>query len=208
LARYTGPACRICRREGIKLYFKGDRCYLDKCAIERRPYPPGQHGQGRVKTKDFGIQLREKQKLKRIYGLVENQFRLYFERASRQKGLAGENLLKMLEMRLDNIVYRCGLADSRSDARQLVGHGHVGVNGIRVNIPSVILSENDLIEIREKSKALKRVNKAMEVVKRRGIPPWLEVDTSKMSAKVKYVPTREEMGLAIREQLIVEFYSR
>ena len=208
MARYNGPVCRICRREGVKLFFKGDRCYLDKCAFERRAYAPGQHGQSRQKAKDFGVQLREKQKLKRIYGLLEKQFSIYFERASKQKGLTGENLLKLLEMGLDNIVYRSGFADSRNDARQLVLHGHVRVQGRKVTIPSYTLKTNETFEVREKSKGLKRIQKAVEVIKRRGIPPWLDVDLAKLGGKVKYIPTKEEMSLGIQEQLIVEYYSR
>ncbi len=192
----------------MKMYLKGDRCYTDKCAIERRPYPPGQHGQGRVKFSEYGVQLREKQKVKRIYGLLEAQFRLYYQRAARKKGKTGENLLQALEQRLDNVVFRMGFADTRAEARQLVRHCHVTVNGKKVNIPSYQVRVGDRIAIREKSRKIARIQQALEAVDRRGFPSWIEVDKEKFEGVVKGLPVREELTLPIQEQLIVELYSK
>jgi small subunit ribosomal protein S4 len=208
LARYIDSVCRICRRENLKLYLKGDRCYSDKCAYERRSYPPGQHGQGRKKFSDYGIQLREKQKVKRMYGLLERQFRAYFHKAERQKGVTGTNLLVLLERRLDNVVYRMGFANSRSQARQLVRHNHFFVNGKRVNIPSYLIKENDTVEVKEKSRNIVPIAEAMEAVARRGIPQWLEVEKDKFKGTVKAYPSRDELTMPIQEQLIVELYSK
>lgn len=192
----------------MKMYLKGDRCYTDKCAIERRPYPPGQHGQGRIKFSEYGIQLREKQKVKRIYGLLEAQFRLYYDRASRRKGKTGENLLMALEQRLDNVVFRMGFADTRAEARQLVRHAHVTVNGRKVNIPSYQVRVGDKIAIREKSRKIGRIQQSLEAVDRRGFPSWIEVDKEKFEGLLKGLPVREELTLPIQEQLIVELYSK
>lgn len=208
MARYTGASCRLCRRENMKMYLKGDRCYTDKCAIERRPYPPGQHGQGRIKFSEYGVQLREKQKVKRIYGLMEGQFRLYYDRANRKKGKTGENLLQALELRLDNVAFRMGFADTRAAARQLVRHAHVTVNGKKVNIPSYQLRVGDVVAIREKSRKIVRINEALEAVDRRGFPSWVEVDKKEFAGTVKALPVREELTLPIQEQLIVELYSK
>ncbi len=208
MARYRGPVCRLCRREGVKLFLKGDRCYTDKCAMERRPYPPGQHGQMRRKKTEYALLLREKQKLKRIYGVLENQFRRYFEEAERQKGVTGENLLILLERRLDNVVYRMGFANSRNQARQLVRHGHILVNGKKVDIPSYLVEVGDEISIREKSREIPFIKEAIESIPRRGIPSWLEVDHDHFKGTVKALPTREEIAIPVQEQLIVEFYSK
>jgi len=208
VARYTESACRLCRRENLKMYLKGDRCYTDKCAIERRPYPPGQHGQGRAKFSEYGVQLREKQKVKRMYGLLERQFRLYYARAAAKKGKTGENLLQALELRLDNVVFRSGFADTRTEARQMVRHGHFSVNGRRVNIPSFGLKSSDAIDVREKSRKIVRLTEALEAVDRRGVPPWLEVDKKAFKATVKTLPAREDLTMPINEQLIVELYSK
>lgn len=208
MARYNESVCRLCRREGLKLFLKGDRCYTDKCAIERRAYPPGQHGQARTKFSEYGTQLREKQKVKRIYGLLEKQFRLTFGEAERQKGVTGETLLNRLESRLDTVVYRAGFANSRNEARQLVLHGHFSVNGQKVNTPSYILRSGDTVTLREKSKKIDRIVKALEAVDRRGVPSWLELDKNAMKASLKATPVRAEMTLPITEQLIVELYSK
>src|SRR5271170_6834381 len=176
MARHTDSVCRICRRENQKLFLKGDRCFTEKCAFERRGYPPGQHGQGRIKFSEYGLQLREKQKIKRIYGLLEKQFRNLFEKAERMKGVTGSNLLSMLERRMDNVVYRTGFANSRTEARHLVRHGHFTVNGHRVNIPSYLVDKGDVVQVREKSKTMARIGGALEAVKRREIPQWLELD--------------------------------
>lgn len=208
MARYTDSACRLCRRENLKMYLKGDRCYTDKCAIERRPYPPGQHGQGRAKFSEYGVQLREKQKVKRMYGLLERQFELYYARAAAKKGKTGENLLQALELRLDNAVFRAGFADTRTEARQMVRHGHFSVNGRRVNMPSFATKTGDVIEVREKSRKVVRVTEALEAVDRRGVPPWLEVDKKAFKATVKASPAREDLTMPINEQLIVELYSK
>jgi len=209
LARYTGAACRLCRRENLKLFLKGDRCYTDKCGFERRSYAPGQHGQRRGgKISGYGVQLREKQKVKRIYGVLEKQFRGYYFKADRQKGITGTNLLVLLERRLDNIVYRMGFASSRDQARQLVRHSHFTVNDRKVNIPSYSVRIGDVIEVREKSRAIASVLEAMETVVRREIPPSLEVDARKFHGIVKAFPNREELTMPINEQLIVELYSK
>lgn len=208
MARYTESACRICRRENLKMYLKGDRCYTDKCAIERRPYPPGQHGQGRTKFSEYGVQLREKQKVKRMYGLLEKQFGLFYARAASKKGKPGENLLQALELRLDNAVFRAGFADTRNEARQMVRHGHFSVNGRRVNIPSFKLNQGDVIEVREASRKIVRIAEALETVDRRSVPGWLETDKKAFKAVVKTLPVREDITMPINEQLIVELYSK
>lgn len=208
MARYTASACRICRRENLKMYLKGDRCYTDKCAIERRPYPPGQHGQGRVKFSGYGVQLREKQKVKRMYGLLENQFRGYYHRASAAKGKTGENLLQQLELRLDNVVFRMGFADTRNEARQLVRHGHFQVNGRKVNIPSFSIKPGTAVEVVEKSRKVLRISEALETVDRRGIPQWIDLDKKAFKGTVRTVPNREDLTMPIQEQLIVELYSK
>jgi small subunit ribosomal protein S4 len=198
----------LCRREGLKLFLKGERCYSDKCALERRGYPPGQHGQRRSKVSEYGFQLREKQKVKRLYGLLEEQFRRTFDEAERRKGITGENLLKLLESRLDNMVYRMGFATSRNEARQLIRHNHFLVNGKKVNIPSYILKVGDVIEVREKSRSMARILESLEAVQRRGVPGWLELDKDNFKGTIKSLPLREEITLPIREQLIVELYSK
>jgi len=208
LARYRGSICRLCRSEGVKLFLKGDRCYSDKCAFERRGYLPGEHGQGRKKPSDYGIQLREKQKLKRMFGLLEKQFKGYFEKADRQKGVTGTTLLVLLDKRLDNMVYRMGFANSRNDARQLVRHNHFLVNDKRVNIPSYLIEVGDKIQVREKSKKMVRILEALETVARRGVPQWLELDQKNFTGIVKALPTREDLTMPIQEQLVVEFYSK
>ncbi len=209
MARYRGSVCRLCRRENLKLFLKGDRCYSDKCAFERRSYPPGQHGQRRGgKYSDYRLQLREKQKVKRIYGVLEKQFRGYYRRAERQKGITGTNLLLLLERRLDNVVYRMGFASSRNQARQLVRHNHFLVNGKKVNIPSYLVKPGDVVEVREKSRKVPPIMEAMETVVRRGIPNWIEVDKEKFRGVFKALPSREELTMPIQEQLIVELYSK
>lgn len=209
MARYTGAACRRCRRENLKLYLKGDRCYSDKCSFERRAFGPGQHGQARFrKVSDYAIQLREKQKVKNIYGMLEGQFRNYFHKADLQKGITGENLLIMLERRLDNTIFRLGFASSRRQARQLVLHNHVQVGGKKVNIPSFLISVNDVVSIKEKSRTNKYLVESLEAVARRGIPSWLELDKDAFKATVKALPNRDEITMPIQEQLIVELYSK
>ena len=208
MARYTKSACRLCRRENLKLFLKGERCYTEKCAIDRRSYAPGQHGQSRKKFSDYGAQLREKQKVKRLYGLLESQFRNTFKEADRQKGITGEVLLFLLERRLDNAVYRLGFANSRDEARQLVRHNHFSVNQSKVNIPSYLVKPGDVIEVREKSKKVVRIQEALEGVARRGVPQWLELDKDQMRGNVKSMPTREEITIPIQEKLIVELYSK
>jgi len=208
LARYTGPSCRLCRRENTELFLKGDRCYTDKCAIKRRNYPPGQHGQGRSKVSDYGTQLREKQKVRRIYGLLEKQFRGYFATADRMKGVTGENLLSLLERRLDNTIYRLGFASSRTESRQLVRHGHFTLNGRKINIPSIQLKAGDVLELREKSRKIVAINDSLESVVRRGIPQWLELDKDAFKGTLKGLPVREDITTPIQEQLIVELYSK
>ena len=208
MARYTKTNCRLCRRENLKLFLKGERCYTEKCAFDRRNYPPGQHGQSRKKFSDYGTQLREKQKVKRIYGILENQFRNIFKEADRQKGITGETLLALLERRLDNVIYRLGFANSRDEARQLVLHSHFLINQSKVNIPSYLVKPGDVIEIREKSKKMVRVLEALEGVARRGVPQWLELDKDQMKGSMKGLPSREEITLPIQEKLIVELYSK
>jgi small subunit ribosomal protein S4 len=208
VARYTASVCRLCRRENLKLFLKGDRCYSDKCAYERRGYPPGQHGQARGKHSDYALQLREKQKVKRMYGMLEQQFNTSFFKAERQKGITGTNLLVLLERRLDNVVYRMGFANSRSQARQLVRHSHFLVNGNRVNIPSYLVGVGDRVEVKEKSRDLLPIRVAVEAVARRGVPQWLEVDKEKLMGTVKSLPAREDLTMPIQEQLIVEHYSK
>ncbi len=208
MARYTGPSCRQCRRENMKLYLKGDRCYSDKCAVERRNYAPGQHGQNRGKLSDYGVQLREKQKIKRMYGLAEKQFKTYFKEADRQKGVTGTNFLVLLERRLDNVVYRLGFANSRSQARELVRHGHFLVKGRKVNIPSYLLRTGDLVTVKEGSRQITAINEAVQAMPRRGLPPWLDLDKTAYSGTFKALPSRDEMNLPVQEQLVVEFYSK
>ena len=208
MARYIGPVCRLCRREGSKLYLKGERCFGDKCAVVRQPYPPGQHGQGRVKLSEYALRLREKQKVRRIYGVLEKQFRNYYKKAASTKGSTGDNLLQLLEGRLDNVVYRMGFSASRSESRQLVRHNGISVNGSRVNIPSYQVQPNDVISINEKSRAQIRVQSAMDLAQQRGISDWLEVDTKKMEGVYKARPERGELPADINEHLIVELYSK
>ncbi len=209
MARYIGPVCRLCRREGMKLFLKGERCYTDKCAIEKRNVPPGQHGRSRrAKMVGYGVQLREKQKVKRTYGVLENQFRRYFEAADRQKGITGQLLLQMLERRLDNVVYRLGFATSRPQARQLVRHGHFAVNGKKVDVPSYSVRLGDVVAVRAPSAENPAIQHAMEEVKGRGIPEWLLFDPSARSGRISSLPTREQINLPAQEQLIVELYSK
>ncbi len=207
MARYIGPVCKLCRREGEKLFLKGERCHF-KCALERRNYPPGEHGQRRGKQKDYGIRLREKQKIRRIYGILEKQFRLYFREAERQKGVTGENLLRMLESRFDNMVYRSGLAASRAEARQLVLHNHFTLNGAKVNIPSCLLKAGDVIQVKEKSRSVQKIETAMAVAQQRGVAEWLNVEQDKMQVTVSALPTREQVPETIEEQLVIELYSK
>lgn len=208
MARYTEAKCRLCRREGLKLFLKGDRCFTDKCAFERRSYAPGLHGRMRKKSSDYAVQLREKQKVRRMYGVLERQFRLYFKRADQQKGATGHNLLRFLERRLDNVVYRLGFANSRDQARQLVRHGHFLVNGRKANIPSLQVRVGDVVEVVEGSRKIPVIAEAREVIDRRGAPEWLEVDGEAMKGSVKALPTREDIQTPINEQLIVELYSK
>ncbi|ERI95337.1 ribosomal protein S4 [Clostridiales bacterium oral taxon 876 str. F0540] len=206
MARYTGAHCRICRREGMKLFLKGDRCYTDKCAFARRGYAPGQHGQSKKKLSNYGVQLREKQKAKRIYELLEGQFRRYFEKADRMKGMTGENLLKLLEMRLDNVVYRLGYGSSRREARQLVNHGHFLVNGKKVDIPSYGLSAGDVITVADKSRSSERFKMFAENPK--ALPNWLQGNVENFEAKVVAEPSRADIDVPVNETLIVELYSK
>jgi len=209
LARNIGAACRRCRRENLKLYLKGDRCYSDKCSFERRAFGPGQHGQARFKKQsDYATQLREKQKVKSMYGMLESQFRLNFVKADRQKGVTGENLLVLLERRLDNAIFRMGFASSRNQARQFVRHNHILVNGGKVNIPSFLVSPGDVVSLKEKSRANGAINENLEAVVRRGVPSWLELDKDNYKATVKALPNREELTMPIQERLIVELYSK
>lgn len=209
MARYSGAVCRQCRRENAKLFLKGDRCYTDKCAVERRNYAPGQHGQRRTKVSDYGVQLREKQKVKRTYGLQEKQFRLYFSKADRMKGVTGENLLMLLERRLDSIVYRLGFAVSRAQARTMVRHGHFIVNGRKVNIPSYLVRPADIVELREKSREVAFFNESLDSVMRRGVPSWVELDRENFKGTIKAMPVRDELTMPeFQEQLIVELYSK
>ena len=208
MAKYRGPVCRLCRREGEKLFLKGSRCMTEKCAIERRSYPPGQHGQARQRISDYSTQLREKQKLRRIYGLQERQFRGIFERAERQSGVTGEALLQLLERRLDNVAYRLGFGSSRKEARQLVGHGHVTVNGRKLNVPGALVKAGDVVEVRERSRTLVPIQAALDAVDGRGIPEWLELDKATFRGTVRALPTKDQIVLPVNEQLVVELYSR
>lgn len=209
MARYTGSSCRLCRRENLKLFLKGDRCYSDKCAFERRPYAPGQHGQRRGgKFSDYQMQLREKQKVKRIYGVLEKQFRKYYYNAEKQKGITGTNLLLFLECRLDNIVYRMGFSSSRNQARQLIRQNHFMVNGRKVNIPSFQVSTGDFVEVKEKSMKSKVIIDSLETVVRRGIPAWIDLDKDKCRGTLTAIPNREDLTMPMQEQLIVELYSK
>ena len=209
MARYTDSSCRLCRRENLKLFLKGDRCYSEKCAFERRGYAPGDHGQAHKKQRsDYGVQLREKQKLKRLYGLLEKQFRGYFEKADQQKGITGTNLLIFLERRMDNMIFRMGLCNSRVEARQLISHGHFLINGKAVNIPSYLLKAGDEVSVKESSRKITRVLEAMETVARRGMPHWLELDKENFKASIKMLPVREDLTMPVQEQLVVELYSK
>ena len=208
MARYTDSVCRLCRREGMKLFLKGERCYSEKCAITRRNYAPGQHGQRRPKPSEYGLQLREKQKVKRIYGVFERQFRSYFARADRRKGVTGENLLLLLEQRLDSVVYRLGFASSRAQARQLVSHGHFTVNNRKVDIPSYLVKNGDIIQVRERSRTLEPITMSLETVEQRGIPTWLELNKADFKGIVHQFPSRDQLTIPIQEQLIVELYSK
>jgi small subunit ribosomal protein S4 len=208
MARYTGPACRLCRREGTKLFLKGDRCFSDKCSVDKRQYAPGQHGQNKPRLTEYGVQLREKQKVKRMYGLLEQQFAGTMAKASRMKGRTGENLLQLLERRLDNVVFRLGFATSRAEARQLVQHGHFAVNGRTVTIPSFSVRPNNKIVLRESSRQIARIVGALEALESRAVPGWLEIEKESFTGTVKALPVREDVTMPIEEQLIVELYSR
>jgi small subunit ribosomal protein S4 len=206
MARYTGPSCRVCRREGVKLYLKGDRCYTGKCSWSRREYAPGQHGQLRKKMSEYGIQLREKQKARKFYGVLESQFRNYFEQAVKSKGVTGQSLLQLLESRFDNMVFRLGLASSRPEARQLVRHGHFTINGKKVNIPSYLLKIGDVIAVKEKSRSIETIKAVQEST--RTLPKWLELNKEDMVGKVLALPLREEIDLPVKEHYIIELYSK
>ena len=208
MARYNDAVCRLCRRESMKLFLKGDRCFSPKCSVDRRTYPPGQHGQGRARFSDYGVQLREKQKVKRMYGLLEKQFARTMKRAARMKGRAGENLLLLLERRLDNVVFRMGFATSRAEARQLVKHGHFLMNGRKATIPSITVRSGAEIRVREKSREVSRIAGALDALESRSIPQWLDVDKDDFRGSVKTLPEREDITMPIQEQLIVELYSR
>ena len=209
MARYTGPVCRLCRREGMKLFLKGERCFKEKCAIEKRGYPPGQHGQRRGrKAAGYGIQLREKQKVKRIYGVLERQFRNYFAKASQRKGITGANLLQMLERRMDNVVYRLGFASSRAMARQLVAHGHFLVNGKRVDVPAARVGVGAVVSLSQGSRDNEEIKMCLDTAKGRGVPAWLDLDADNFRGTVKALPAREDVTMPIQEQLIVELYSK
>jgi small subunit ribosomal protein S4 len=208
LSRYTGSVCRQCRRENMKLFLKGDRCFSDKCSFDRRGYPPGQHGQRRTKVSDYRIQLREKQKVRRLYGLSEKQFRITFKKADRKKGITGFNLLSLLETRLDNTVFRMGFTNSRTQGRHFVRHNHFTVNGKKVNIPSYQVKKGDVVELREKSKKIQFISDSLDAIVRRGIPQWLEINKENFKGEVVGVPAREDITLPIQEQLIVELYSK
>ena len=209
MARYIGPVCRLCRREDMKLFLKGERCYTDKCGYERRAYPPGQHGQSRRrKRSDYGEQLREKQKVKRIYGIAERQFRGYYYKAVRAKGVSSHTLIQLLERRLDNVVYRMGFASDHAEARQLVRHGHFTVNGKKVNIPSYLVRARDIVQVRESSQKMARINEALAAVDRRGVPQWIQMDKENFRGAIAQLPSREDVTLPIREQLIIELYSK
>jgi small subunit ribosomal protein S4 len=209
MARYIGPVCRLCRREDMKLFLKGERCYTDKCGYERRSYPPGQHGQNRRrKRSDYGEQLREKQKVKRIYGIAERQFRGYYYKAIRSQGVSGHVLIQLLERRFDNVVYRMGFASDHAEARQLVRHGHFTVNGKKINIPSYLVRAKDVIQVRESSQKMARINEALAAVDRRGVPQWIQMDKENFRGAIAQMPSREDVTLPIREQLIIELYSK
>ena len=208
MARYTGSVCRLCRREGTKLFLKGDRCLSGKCAIEKRPTVPGQHGTGRKNVKEYGLQLREKQKAKRYYGVLENQFKGYFEKAEKTEGVAGENLLSLLERRFDNVIYRIGLANSRKEARQLVTHGHFRLNGKKVNIPSLIVRAGDVITLREESRSSEKFKALIESLDSHITPKWIELDKAQVVAKVAALPQRDDVDFPFEEQLIIELYSK
>ena len=208
MARYTGAVCRLCRREGKKLFLKGERCYSEKCSVGVRAYAPGQHGQGRKKSSEYGLQLRAKQTARRFYGVQENQFHHYFEIAERKQGITGDNLLKILESRLDNVVYRVGFASSRAEARQLVGHGHFEVNGSRVDIASYLLKAGDVITVCEKSRGSEKIKAVLEANSARPVPQWIDVNRDAFTAKVINLPNRDQIDAPVEEQLIVEFYSK
>ncbi|MCB0308843.1 MAG: 30S ribosomal protein S4 [Bdellovibrionales bacterium] len=208
MSQVIESACKVCRRELTKLFLKGDRCYTDKCAIDRRGYPPGQHGQGRTKASNYGIQLREKQKIRRLYGIHEKQFRKYFHEAERRKGITGTNLLLILEQRLDNMVYRSGFASSRSEGRQLISHGHIMVDGKRVTCPSYQLKMGQEISVVEKSRQKSRINLCLDAVERRGLPAWVELNKTNYTATIKGIPAREDLTMPMQEQLVVELYSK
>lgn len=208
MARYTDASCRLCRREGDKLFLKGERCYTNKCSVSRRAYAPGQHGQQKKKVSEYGIQLREKQKARRFYGILESQFENYFGMAVKQKGITGEKLLQILESRLDNVVYRLGLATSRPEARQLVRHGHYTVNGEKVNIPSILLKPGDVVAVKDKFRSSEKTKAIIEIAGGKVVPKWLEFDSENLTGKVVSLPAREEIDLPIREHLIVELYSK
>lgn len=208
MARYTGAVCKLCRREGMKLFLKGERCYKDKCGFEKKPYAPGQHGQARKKLSDYGTQMREKQKVKRLYGVLEKQFRRYFDKATRMQGITGENLLQLLERRLDNIVYRAGFAGSRKEARQMVGHGHFLVDGKPVNIPSFLVKAGSVVSVCEKSRENTRIKECVDTAEGRGVSEWITLDKGAYKASVLRMPARDDIGYEIQEHLIVELYSK
>ena len=208
MARYKEAKCKLCRRENLKLFLKGERCYTDKCAMERRPYPPGQHGQARSKISEYGLQLREKQKMRRIYGVLEKQFRGYYYEASRKKGITGEQLIQLLERRLDNTVYRLGFANNRNEARQFIRHGHFKLNGKKVNIPSMTIKPNDVVTVIDTSKTNTHIQSAVANVEKRGVPQWLELDDKNFKGTVKAMPGREDVNMPMQEQLVVELYSK
>jgi len=208
VGRYIGSVCRLCRREGNKLFLKGSRCFTEKCAIERRSYSPGQHGQARPRISEYQIQLREKQKLKRIYGLLERQFSGYFKKAAQKKGITGENLLQLLERRIDNVVYRMGFCSSRKESRQMVNHGHFRVNGRKVDIASFLVKDGDVIELKQASRQLPQVQASLTSAEGRGIPQWLELDKGNFKGRVKTMPTKDDLNIPVNEQLVVELYSR
>jgi small subunit ribosomal protein S4 len=208
VARYTGPSCKLCRREGLKLFLKGERCFTDKCSFDRRPYAPGQHGQRRSKTSEYARHLREKQKTRRIYGVLEKQFALYFKKADRTKGVTGQNLIRLLERRIDNVIYRMGFANTRRASRQLVRHNHILVNGHRVNIPSFLVKKGDEITLRERSKKIQSIQDSLEAKGRHGWDSWIEVDAKNLKGVLKEIPDIQDLQLPIEDQLIVEFYSR
>ena len=208
MAKYTGPVCRLCRRETVKLFLKGSRCMTEKCAVERRTFPPGQHGQARPRASEYSTQLREKQKLKRTYGVLERQFRGVFAKAERQEGVTGENLLRMLERRLDNVVYRLGFAASRAEGRQLINHGHFRVNERKVNKPSFLVREGDVIAVKERSRAIVPIAAALDGVDGRGVPGWLDLDKANHKGMVRGLPAKDDIQIPVNEQLVVDLYSR